>query len=99
MSRIYSTDYCEYTCPAVDDAAESALDDLKEMVPSRLHADLDRTMTNLIHEVKHSGTEKLRTALERCCTDLQEARLELAAAELHVQQLQHQLDNMVVAYE
>lgn len=99
MGRIYSSDYCEYTCPAVDAAAESALDDLKEMVPARLTADLERTMTNLIHEVKHSGTEKLRTALEQCCTDLMEARSDLEAAEVRIQQLEHQLENMVVAYE
>ncbi len=94
-----STDYCGYTCPKVDEAIDEAHEDIKDLVPEKLHGDLDRAIDVMTDLIKRHGTELLRSALEQCCTDLNEARSDLANAETRIQQLEHQLDNMVVAYE
>lgn len=94
MSKIWSTDYCELTCPAVDEAIDVAHDDIRDLVPKKLHGELDSIIYEMMKLVKSHGTEKLRAALEQCCTDLGEANDQLVNADARIRELEHQLKNM-----
>lgn len=89
-----SRDYCPYTCPDVDGAIDEAHEDIKELVPARLHSELDGTIDLMTNAIKTHGTEKLREALRDCCNDLDEVKSELDRAQDRIRDLENEVNIM-----
>ena len=81
-----STEYCKYTCPAVDAKMEdmigrvfNALSDI-EIDSDTLKA-VEEIMIASCEKMKEVGTYKLRDGLDSCYSDLQDANRRVREAE------------------
>lgn len=81
-----STEYCKYTCPAVDSEMEdmiggvfNALSDI-EIDSDTLNA-VEEIMRASCEKMKELGTYKLRDGLDSCYSDLQDANRRVREAE------------------
>jgi hypothetical protein len=89
-----ANDMCSPTCPAVDKAFSNLIEALDEMVPRSIRLDMISAVNDCCNEVKDVGTERLRSALEECCSELIEAQSNVADLEKQVADLQDEINHM-----
>lgn len=89
-----SREYCEDTCPNVDEAFNAARDRLAELVAPSLASAVGAVLSSLCDKVKEVGTEKLREALCRAISDKVDIEHERDELQERVNELEATVDNL-----